>query len=78
MYEYSGKQLLREIRSIGNDSPLDGSGRTTAAVPSSSSSMGTGSFELVSTTGLYNQARVNGGGRRPRDVNPESVSPHME
>lgn len=77
MYEYSEKQLLRDIRSTGNDSPLDGSGRTTA-VPSSSSSMGTGSFELVSTIGLYNQARVKGGGRRPRDGNLESVSPHME
>ena len=54
------------MRSPGNeesylpDTPVDESRRPTAPVSSSSSSTGTGSCELVSAIGLYNQARVNG------------------
>lgn len=66
MAEHSGKELLREIRAIGNaenclpDSSPDEPGRPTVTVSSISCSPGTGSCELRPTTGLHNQGRVNG------------------
>lgn len=83
MEEYSGKQRLREIRSIGNeesclpDSPLDESRRPTATVSSSSSGTRIASCEWVSAIDLYNQARVNGQeGGQETEIQIQSESTH--
>lgn len=66
MGEYSGKHLLRETGSAGNEesrfpgSSLDESRRPTDTVSFISSSTRTGRCELGSAIGLYKQGRVNG------------------